>query len=120
MRSTAPPGRGRAAEVAVDAPKVAHPPTPGTLWSPHDARCRACGAPIMFRFTVRGRWQPVEPDGSEPHGARCLARRPPRTSCPHCGSEAYVVDRDVPAPHHARALCGACGRSWWLAAELAR
>jgi hypothetical protein len=33
--------------------------------------CRYCGAPIFFRLTERGKWQPVSQATGLPHFAEC-------------------------------------------------
>jgi len=49
---------------------------------PGRTRCRGCGAPIVWRRTEAGKWQPVNPDGvahfatcPEAEGFRRLVRR---------------------------------------------
>jgi hypothetical protein len=84
-------------------------PTPPTI------PCPACKAPIVFCSTVRGKHQPVDPDG-EIHFATCPARqRPtlPDNVCVSCGS-LDVVRGPGKGPHAASLRCRDCGAFRWL------
>ena len=92
-------------------------PDSGVILLP--STCRACDAPITFRRTAAGRWQPMDPDNVTPHFATCSeAERfrkppPPDNVCLACGS--LDVER-LPGTgqHYAAIRCRDCQQHRWL------
>ncbi len=78
-------------------------------------RCKACNAPIRFRKTASGKWEPLDPDGSS-HFANCPARKRknyPDSVCISCGS--LNVERGPGVgPHYAKLRCLDCNNFRWL------
>jgi hypothetical protein len=86
--------------------------------------CRDCGAPITFRQTKAGKWQPIDVMTGEVHFAVCSAktRSTPRKGssglvrtdvCYKCGS-LDVIQVPGSGPHWGALRCNDCGAHRWL------
>jgi hypothetical protein len=84
--------------------------------TPSLSRCRDCGAPINWRETPSGRYQPIDPETGEVHFVTCSARPKrnlPVDVCLKCGSR-NVEQGPGAGPHYARLRCLSCQYLRWL------